>query len=165
MVVAFVRRHLVVSSLAIVAVLGTVALPVVAYVIVPALVRTTLVEDLPERSADASDSIGAETLRQGELVRINAVDYGSGGVRLVRIGADRVLRFDNVEIAGAPDMYVYLSDRTDGQPGAFVDLGKLKATNGSFNYTVSAGVDVTTVRSVVVWCRQFSVTITYALLT
>jgi len=165
MVVAFVRRHLVVSSLAIVAVLGTVALTVVAYVIVPALVRTTLVEDLPERSADASDSIGAETLRQGELVRINAVDYGSGGVRLVRIGADRVLRFDNVEIAGAPDMYVYLSDRTDGQPGAFVDLGKLKATNGSFNYTVSAGVDVTTVRSVVVWCRQFSVTITYALLT
>ena len=165
MVVAFVRRHLVVSSLAIVAVLGTVALPVVAYVIVPALVRTTLVEDLPERSADASDSIGVETLRQGELVRINAVDYGSGRVRLVRIGVDLVLRFEDVDIAGAPDMYVYLSDRTDGQPGAFVDLGKLKATNGSFNYPISASVDISTVRSVVVWCRQFSVTITYALLT
>src|SRR5207245_8613831 len=56
----------------------------------------------------------------------------SGVVRLVRIGTDLVLRFEDVDIAGAPDMYVYLSDRTDGQPGAFVDLGKLKATNGSF---------------------------------
>ena len=165
MAVAFVRRHVVVGTLAIAAVLGAVAVPVVAYVIVPALVRTTLVEDLPDRSADASDSIGAETLLQGELVRINAVDYGSGVVRLVRIGTDLVLRFEDVDIAGAPDMYVYLSDRADGQPGAFVDLGKLKATNGSFNYTVSAGVDVTAVRSVVVWCRQFSVTVTYALLT
>ena len=78
---------------------------------------------------------------------------------------DLVLRFEDVDIAGAPDMYVYLSDRTDGQPGTFVDLGKLKATNGSFNYPVSASVDISTVRSVVVWCRQFSVTVTYALLT
>ena len=165
MALAFVRRHVVVITLAIAAVLGAVAVPVVAYVIVPALVRTTLVEDLPERSADASDSIRAETLRQGELVRINAVDYGSGRVRLVRIGVDLALRFEDVDIAGAPDMYVYLSDRTDGQLGTFVDLGKLKATNGSFNYPVSASVDISTVRSVVVWCRQFSVTVTYALLT
>jgi len=164
MAVAFVRRHLVISSLAIVAVLGTVALPVVAYVIVPALVRSTLVEELPERSSSARGSIGANTVRQGELVRINTVDYGSGAVRLVQ-GVDLVLRFENIDVAGAPDMYVYLSDRTDGQPGTFIDLGKLKATNGSFNYIVPAGVDITAVRSVVVWCRQFSVTVTYALLT
>ena len=83
----------------------------------------------------------------------------------MRIGTDLVLRFENVDIAGAPDMYVYLSDRTDGEPGTSVDPGRLKATNGSFNYAVPAGVDVTAVRSVVVWCRQFSVTVTYALLT
>ena len=163
--VAFVRRHVVISALAIAAVLGAAVVPVVAYVIVPALVRSTLVEDTPENSAGAAGPIPAETVRQGELVRINAVDYGSGVVRLVRIGTDLVLRFENVDIAGAPDMYVYLSDRTDGQPGTVIDLGRLKATNGSFNYTVSAGVDVTAVRSVVVWCRQFSVTVTYALLT
>ena len=163
--VAFVRRHVVIGALAITAVLGAAVVPVVAYVIVPALVRSTLVEDAPESSAGASGPIPAETVRQGELVRINAVDYGSGVVRLVRIGTDLVLRFENVDIAGAPDVYVYLSDRADGQPGAFVELGKLKATNGSFNYAVPAGIDVTSVRSVVVWCRQFSVTVTYALLT
>src|SRR5205814_8494656 len=129
------------------------------------LVGPRLVSEAPENSAGAPGPMPAETVRQGELVRINAVDYGSGVVRLVRIGTDLVLRFENVDIAGAPDVYVYLSDRADGQPGAFVELGKLKATNGSFNYAVPAGIDVTSVRSVVVWCRQFSVTVTYALLT
>lgn len=146
-----------------VAVAGAVAVPLVAYVIVPTVVRSTLVEDLPAESRVAGPT-SAQELREGELVRINAADYGSGVVRIVGIGGDRFLRFESVDIAGAPDMYVYLSDRTDGQPGAFVDLGKLKATNGSFNYLIPASVDTKTVRSVVIWCRQFSVTVTYAVL-
>ena len=79
----------------------------------------------------------------------------------MRIGTDLVLRFENVDIAGAPDMYVYLSDRTDGEPGTSVDPGRLKATNGSFNYAVPAA-DVSRYKSVVVWCRQFSVLVTWA---
>jgi hypothetical protein len=75
-----------------------------------------------------------------------------------------VLRFENVDIAGAPNMYVYLSDRIDGQPGNFIDLGPLKATNGSFNYSVPAGAAQGSARSVVVWCRAFSVTVTFAVL-
>jgi hypothetical protein len=77
---------------------------------------------------------------------------------------DGVLRFENVDIAGAPNMFVYLSDRTDGQPGNFIDLGPLKATNGSFNYAVPAGVTQPSSRSVVVWCRAFSVTVPFAVL-
>jgi len=157
-----VRRHPLRSAVA-AFVLVAAAAPVVAYVVVPAFVKSTLVEDLPS-NAGSSLTSAVETVRQGELVRINAADYGSGVVRIVKIGPDRFLRFENVEIAGAPDMYVYLSDRVDGQPGTFTDLGKLKATNGSFNYSVPAEVDVSTVRSVVVWCRQFSVTITFAIL-
>jgi hypothetical protein len=78
--------------------------------------------------------------------------------------ADGVLRFENVDIAGAPNMYVYLSNRIDGQPGKFIDLGPLKATNGSFNYMVPAGVPHDSAQSVVVWCRAFSVTVTFAVL-
>jgi hypothetical protein len=74
----------------------------------------------------------------------------------------RVLRFEDVDIAGAPNMYVYLSDRSDGRPGHYTDLGPLKATNGSFNYAIPSSVDLSTVRTVVIWCRQFSVTVTYA---
>ncbi|MDQ2950978.1 MAG: DM13 domain-containing protein, partial [Chloroflexota bacterium] len=99
-----------------------------------------------------------------ELVRISAADYGTGTVRIAQTDTGKVLRFENVDIAGAPDVYVYLSDRSDGQPGAFIDLGRLKATNGSFNYTIPTSADLGVVRSVVLWCRAFNVTITYATL-
>ncbi len=147
--------------------LGAVGVPVVAFVIVPQFVRQTLVEELPARPVASSPSSTAEpltTIASGELVRISLADYGTGTVRIVKVGDAVVLRFDNVDIAGAPDAYVYLSDRTDGAPGRFTDLGRLKATNGSFNYPIPAGTDLAAVRSVVVWCRQFSVTITYAAL-
>ena len=151
------------------------AIPVVAYVIVPQFARSTLVEPPPTATAATSSAPGAPgvpsatpapptTLAQGELVRISVADYGSGTVRVLQVGTDRVLRFESVDIAGAPDMYVYLSDRDDGKPGTYVDLGKLKATNGSFNYAVPASVELGAIRSVVVWCRQFSVTVTYAVL-
>jgi len=86
--VAFVRRHVVISALAIAAVPGAAVMPVVAYVIVPALVRSTLVEDRPENSAGAAGPIPAETVRQGELVRITRPTTGavsSGSCESVRI--------------------------------------------------------------------------------
>lgn len=159
------RRTLVIIASLIV--LGAVAVPITAFVIVPQFVRSTLVEDLPTRplaSAAGATTDAATTLSTGMLVRISVADYGTGTVRIVKIGDSQVLRFDNVDIAGAPDTYVYLSDRTDGTPGTFIDLGRLKATNGSFNYAIPTGTDIGAVRSVVLWCRQFSVTITYAVL-
>jgi len=146
---------------------GVVAVPVVAFVVVPQLVRSTLVEDLPAAPAGPASTAASDapvTLVSGQLVRISLADYGTGDVRIVRVGDAAVLRFERVDIAGAPDMYVYLSDRTDGAPGRFVDLGRLKATTGSFNYPIPPGTDLGAVGSVVVWCRQFSVTITYATL-
>jgi hypothetical protein len=163
-----VGRHPRLAALALAVLVLAAAVPATAYLIVPQVVRTTLVEDLPTAappaaSADpAASAPGVDTLLQGDLVRITVVDFGSGSVRVVRVGGERFVRFEDVEIAGAPDMYVYLSDRTDGRPGTFIDLGKLKATKGSFNYAIPPEVDLTAVRSVVVWCRRFNVTVTYA---
>jgi len=143
--------------------------PVAAYVIVPALVKSTLTEGLPVASAPTAGSLSApatptHVLAQGELRRLNAVDFGSGTVLVADVNGTRYLRFENVDIAGAPDVYVYLSDRTDGQPGRFSNLGKLKATNGSFNYPIPANLDLTQAKAVVLYCRTFNVTITFALL-
>ena len=168
------RRHPRLSAVAALMAAAAVAVPVLAYVIVPALVKSTLVEALPTAAAAVlgpnppdlmqTPQPTPATLVRGDLVRITAVDYGSGVVRIVTVGNDNFLRFEDVDIAGAPDMYVYLSDRSDGKPGTYVDLGKLKATNGSFNYAIPAAVDLSAIRSVVVWCRQFTVTVTYAVL-
>jgi hypothetical protein len=92
------------------------------------------------------------------------VHFGSGTVRIVDLNGTRYLSFESVTIAGAPDVYVYLSDATNGKPGNFTNLGKLKATSGDFNYDIPAGVDLAKVNSAVLWCRQFTVTITYAVL-
>ena len=155
--------------------LAGLAVPVTAFGIVPLFVRSTVHEAAPtpkpnppaaiEPSASPvapADSLAV--LASGSLRRISPVHYGSGQVLILASGIDRYLRFENVEIAGAPNMYVYLSDRSDGQPGAFVDLGPLRATNGSFNYPLPAGLELTNVRSVVVWCRAFTVTVTFAVL-
>src|SRR5207245_5292162 len=144
------------AALVLGAVVFAAAVPLAAYVIVPQLVRSTLVEDLPSAAPTAAPADPAtssapttpssETLLQGELVRISLADFGSGSVRVMRVGGERFLRFENVEIAGAPDTYVYLSDRSDGRPGTYVDLGKLKATNGSLNYAIAPEVDLAPAR-------------------
>jgi hypothetical protein len=143
-------------------------IPIVAFGIVPLFVRSTLNEPpmvlyaaAPPASVSQEQASPTPDVRfAGDLRRIDLVHYGSGRVTL----ADGVLRFENVDIAGAPNMYVYLSNRIDGQPGNVIDLGPLKATNGSFNYMVPAGVPHGSAQSVVVWCRAFSVTVTFAVL-
>ena len=155
--------------------LAGAAVPVTAFLIIPAFVRSSIYEPPPSSpppgpsAAPAAGSPGAQaagsphpepspTRLRGDLRRVDAVHYGSGQV-VLEAGN---LRFENVDIAGAPNMFVYLSDRVDGSPGKYVDLGPLRATNGSFNYALPAGVDPAAARSVVVWCRAFSVTVTYA---
>jgi hypothetical protein len=85
-------------------------------------------------------------------------------VSVLQISRQRYLRFENVEIAAAPAIHVYLSDRADGSPGTFTDLGPLKATSGSFNYVIPTTVDLAKIQTVVLWCQQFTVTVTYAVL-
>lgn len=170
-IVAALRRHRLLAGVAAAVVLALAAIPITAYVIVPQFVRSTVNEAAPGASqapaagASAPGSPAEATpviLARGELKRINTVDFGTGTVTVIRSGTQRFLRFENVEIAAAPAQHVYLSDRGDGQPGSFTDLGTLKATSGSFNYDIPATVDLATVRSVVSWCLQFRTTVTYA---
>ena len=44
----------------------------------------------------------------------------------------------------------------------FVDLGKLRAFQGSQKYPIPAGVDLKKFPSVVIWCAQFDVLISPA---
>jgi hypothetical protein len=148
------------------------AVSVVAFGIVPLFVRSTVQEavpppgitDVPVSAASAGPVASPipSVVAAGMLRKVDAVHYGSGQVSILDLTVARYLRFDGVAIAGAPNMFVYLSDRSDGRPGNFTDLGPLKATDGSFNYPLPEGLDLTGVHSVVVWCRAFSVTVTYA---
>jgi len=104
------------------------------------------------------------TLASGQLGYVDALHNGTGTVLLVRTGDAVTLRFENVAITNAPDVHVYLSRDTGGKwsEATSVYLGPLRATNGSFNYTVPPAADLSLARSVVVWCRQFSVLVTWS---
>ena len=164
-------------------VLVLAAIPVVAFAVVPHFVRSTLHEPLPaavaqpapaQEAAAAAPALatpaqpqpqGPAILASGGLRHLDPVHFGTGTISIVKAGGPALLRFQDVEINAAPQIYVYLSDRTDGAPGHFHDLGPLKATSGSFSYELPAAVDPSTVSSVVLWCRAFNVTVTYAVLT
>jgi len=153
---------------------------IVWYLGSPLFVRTYRNEALPSAAptagasgasatADASASptptaVTARVLRSGELGYVDAIHNGKGPVRLVDVGGQRFVRFEDVMITNAPDVHVYLSRESGGKwdEGTSLYLGALKATNGSFNYEVPASADVASYQSVVVWCRAFRVLITWA---
>jgi hypothetical protein len=148
----------------------------------PLFIRTTADESLPTLRppavtaapgtsatpiAVASADAATRVLARGELGYVDQLHNGKGPVTLVRVGTQVFTRFENVAITNAPDVHVYLSRETGGKwsESSSLYLGTLKATNGSFNYELPSGTDPAPYRSVVVWCRAFSVLITWADLT
>jgi Electron transfer DM13 len=145
------------------------------WTISPFFLTTTLNEDLPVRATATvapaasiatatATSAGPKVLAMGQLQRVDDLHRGTGPVTLVEVDGKTFVRFENVAIQNGPDLHVYLGR---GMGGAYdgnrdLYLGTLKATNGSFNYELPAGTPVGDYRSVVVWCRAFTVLFTWA---
>jgi hypothetical protein len=87
----------------------------------------------------------------------------SGRARILELpGGRRYVRFDRFGTSNGPDLKVYLSAASATGPGdafddRFVSLGNLKGNVGEQNYAVPRDVDLDRYRSVVVWCKRFSV--------
>ena len=117
----------------------------------------------PSVDAPAVEQAGV-TLR-GEFAGADDFHFGRGDALIIPTESGHVLRFENFSVRNGPDLYVYLSSDPTGQTiDESLNLGDLKATDGAFNYEVPADVDIDQIKSVVVWCRQFSVLFTHATL-
>lgn len=102
-----------------------------------------------------------------------ANDHGAGQVTIGKTAAGTFLiHFDRLNVTNGPDLHVYLaptSTSTDAgrvkQEG--VDLGSLRATEGSLNVPIPAEIATHLFRyhSVVIVCKTFSVIFTTAPLT
>ncbi len=51
---------------------------------------------------------------------------------------------------------MYLSPDADGYTRKALEVGRLKATDGSFGYKLPAGTDPAEFKSAIIWCKQFS---------
>ncbi len=105
-------------------------------------------------------------LAQGTLSGADEFHFGSGAVSIVETAdGQKLVRFDGISVQNGPDLHVFLS--TD--PATYVedslDLGALKATDGSFSYLLPADTDLSRYRSVVIWCVPFGVLFSVAPLT
>ena len=107
-------------------------------------------------------------LKTGSLEILDNSHWGNGTVNLVeKSDGSRALYFIDVEIATGPDLYVYISKKSNfsgstDTPGEFHNLGMLRAFKGTFEVHVSGSLDIGLYNSVLIWCLLFTVIFTYA---
>jgi Electron transfer DM13 len=128
-------------------------------------------ESLPVPSASISASpggeeaetpIGVEDLSAGEF---RSLEHGTTGfVRIVElVDGSRFVRLQDLDTSDGPDLRVYLTDQPISDDwgvwddGRYIDLGALKGNIGDSNYRIPDGVDPGAFRTVVIWCRRFTV--------
>lgn len=84
----------------------------------------------------------------------------SGTVRLVEASGKFYVRYENYKTINGPDIYVYLAKDLEAE--SFVNLGRVKATEGNVNYEIPSGVNPAEYRYVLTWCKAFGVLFNYA---
>jgi hypothetical protein len=120
----------------------------------------------PTPSADAAETegptAGPTELSRGEF---RSLEHGTTGVaRVVELeDGSRFVRLEDLDTSDGPDLRIYLTDQPVSDDwhvwddGRYVDLGALKGNVGDSNYAIPDGVELDRFRTVVIWCRRFTV--------
>ena len=124
------------------------------------------------------DNVVSEQLAQatvqasGTFVDADRAHKGSGHVAVVtRADGITELQFTMFEVTNGPDLEVWLSahpnptSSNDVKGAEWISLGQLKGNIGDQAYSVPPGTDLAAYPSVVIWCEQFGVLFSPAVLT
>lgn len=105
---------------------------------------------------------GPVTVTTGTLRGIG--HRASGGARILRLAdGTPFVRLDDISIESGPDYVVHLVPGPDRRrPGGGVELGRLRAVEGSHSYAIPPGTDLSGELTVLVWCRAFAVPVAAA---
>jgi hypothetical protein len=170
------RRHPMRSGVALVLAVA-IAAPLGWYLASPIWIRTSLVEAAPTPapspgqaptkppSATAAPSAASAsappfaptTIATGKFRGTDEFHFGGGTATIIEVAPGRYhLRLEDFSVRNGPDLYVYLSTAADDYADDALELGTLKATDGSFGYDLPPGTDPSRFRSAIIWCKQFS---------
>lgn len=105
---------------------------------------------------------GVEELGSGEF---RSLEHGTTGLaRIVELqDGTRFVRLEDLDTSDGPDLRIYLTDQPVSEDwgiwddGVYLDLGALKGNVGDSNYRLPENVDLSRFRTVVIWCRRFTV--------
>jgi hypothetical protein len=100
---------------------------------------------------------GPVVIATGEFEGTDDFHFGRGTATVLEVAPGRYhLRLEDFSVRNGPDLYVYLSPDPDGYATDALEVGTLKATDGSFGYDLPPDVDPSRFRSAIIWCKQFS---------
>jgi Electron transfer DM13 len=165
--VSVARAHPRTSVVAIVLVLAIVG-PLGWVLGSPLFTRTELVEPAVAQAASTAGASTAlasgstlapgTTLASGTWSGADDFHFGRGRALLSK-SADGSLRLslEDFSVLNGPDLFVYVSSDPNGWTENAVNLGELKATDGSFSYEIPPELGAADIASAVVWCRAFGV--------
>lgn len=119
----------------------------------------------PSATPASPSPAGNQLLASGEFVTHEHETSGTAEVVQLADGR-RQLVFRDFATSNGPDLRVWLSDQPvlDGRDGWFVfddgqwaELDRLKGNRGDQVYEIPADLDLTSLTSVSIWCKRFSV--------
>ena len=142
-------------------VLGTTVLTaasVMGYLLYASSVDRVVDEQVAVAAPSPGQAGGGENVALARGTFETAAHETSGRASLIELAAGAtVLTLTRFETDPGPDLRVYLVTGDADELGDVVDLGALKGNRGDQQYDVDASVDTGRHRTVVIWCRAFSV--------
>lgn len=106
---------------------------------------------------------GPTTVSSGTLTEISPGHPTSGQVKLIRLEAgNHVVTLEGFQTINGPDVRVWVSEtatltNSALNSSAYTDLGALRSTNGNLKYEIPSSVDVSKVKSIIIWCKLASI--------
>ena len=106
---------------------------------------------------------GSTTLLSGTLDEITSGHPTTGMAKLIRLEAgNHVVTLEGFQTVNGPDVHVWVSETatlTNAalNANAYTDLGALRSTNGNLKYDLPSSVDVSKIKSVIIWCKFASI--------
>ena len=106
---------------------------------------------------------GPTTLSSGTLAEITSGHPTSGMAKLIRLeNGSHVVTLEGFKTINGPDVRVWVSEtatltNSALNSSAYTDLGALRSTNGNLKYDVPSSVDVSKIKSVIIWCKLASI--------
>ncbi len=152
----------------IIGIIAIVAFGVAYWLISPLFIDKVVSEGLPTSTGYdlPADAVTPEpiTLATGTFTGVDSVHQGSGTVKVIRVGRQNYLRFeDDFSVTNGPDLFVYLGKEGEVHPA--LRLGELKGSKGSQNYVIPIDASILDTNQVIIWCRAFNVNFSIANLT
>ncbi len=131
---------------------------------VAAIVLPTIAYALGAPTEAGAQSTQPVLLASGQFGGIDGLHKGEGKARVFRLPDGKlVLRLEEFKVTNGPDLYVFLSahqaPRNSAQvhEGGAFEVARLKGNIGNQNYALPPNVDLSKFKSVVIYCKQFSV--------